>query len=234
MKKALKRLTLNPEPGNLLSNDMIKEDRPLQRRWDGTAFEPDPYLWAQLIREKPEEICHKALVNYDHEKGFLLPFLNQTFQILPTKQSIIPLYMNAPHIKSFELDLIILTYLLRVKAINIRGKMVNEKQIPGGETFFRGPHSFNTRPMEEIFGEDRDAFLSVGKKLNGKVRKLGDAGICLPVLPRIPVTLILWVKDDEFPAEIKVGFDSTVSSHLPLDIIWALINVISQWMTQSV
>lgn len=213
---------------------MIKEDRSTQRRWDGTAFEPDPYLWVQLERETPEEICRRALVNYDHEKGFLLPFLNQTFQILPTKRSIIPLYRHALIIKSFELDLIILTYLLRVKAINICGEIVNEKQIPGGETFFRGPHSLNTRPMEEIFGEDSDAFLSAGRRLNGKVKKLGDAGICLPVFPRVPVTLILWVKDDEFPAEIKVGFDSTISTHLPLDIIWAMINVISKWMTLSV
>lgn len=213
---------------------MIKEDRSTQRRWDGTAFEPDPYLWVQLERETPEEICRRALVNYDHEKGFLLPFLNQTFQILPTKRSIIPLYRHAPTIKSFELDLIILTYLLRVKAINICGEIVNEKQILGGETFFRGPHSLNTRPMEEIFGEDSDAFLSVGKKLNGEVKKLGDAGIYLPVFPRVPVTLILWVKGDEFPAEIKVGFDSTISTHLPLDIIWAMINVISKWMALSV
>ncbi|RLB30314.1 MAG: hypothetical protein DRG66_00010 [Deltaproteobacteria bacterium] len=213
---------------------MIKEDRSIQRRWDGTAFEPDPYLWVKLEREKPEEICHKALVNYDHEKGFLLSFLNQTFKILPTKRSIIPLYRHAPKIKSFELDLVILIYLLRAKAIDIRGKIVNEKQIPGGETFFRGPHSLNTRPMEEIFGEDREAFLSAGKRLNGEMRKLGDASICLPVFPRVPVTLILWEKDDEFPAEIKVGFDSTISSHLPLDIIWAMINVISKWMTLSV
>ena len=213
---------------------MIKEDRSIQRRWDGTAFEPDPYLWIQLKREKPEEICHKALVNYDQEKGFLLPFLNQTFQILPAKKSIIPLYKHDPEIKSFELDLIILTYLFRVEAIDMRGKIVNEKQIPGGETFFRGPHSLNTLPMEEIFGEDKEAFLLAGRRLNGKVRKLGDAGICLPVFPRVPVTLILWVKDDEFPAEIKVCFDSTISRHLPLDIIWAMINVISKWMTLSV
>jgi hypothetical protein len=213
---------------------MNKEDRSIQRRWDGTAFEPDPYLWLQLKKEDPDVICRKALVNYEHEKGFLLPFLNQTFQVLPTKKVIFPLNRHAPMVKSFELDLIILTYLLRVKAIDIRGEIVNEKQIPGGETFFRGPHSLNTRPMEEIFGEDRNKFLSVGKKLNGKERKLGDAGICLPVLPRVPVTLILWVKDDEFPAEIKVGFDSTISHHLPLDIIWAMINVVSQWMKLSV
>jgi len=211
----------------------MKEDKTIQRQWDGTAFEPDPDLWAQLIREKPEEICRKALVNYDHEKGFLLPFLNQIYQVLPTKQSIIPLSTKAPHIHTFECDLIILTYLLRAKAIHIDGTLVNEKQIPGGETFFRGPHSLYTRPMEKLFGQDRDAFLSAGQKLNGKVTDLGDAGICLPVLPRVPVTLILWLKDDEFPAEIKVGFDSTISHHLPLDIIWAMIHVISKWMTLS-
>jgi hypothetical protein len=217
-----------------MTTTMTKEERSKQRRWDGTAFEPDPYLWLQLEQEDPNEICRKALISYKHEKGFLLPFLNQTFQVLPTKRAITPLWRHVPVIKSFELDLIILTYLLSVKAIDIRGEIVNEKQIPGGETFFRGPHSLNTRPMEELFGEDRDAFLSVGKRLNGKERNLGDAGICLPVLPRIPVTLILWVKDDEFPAEIKVGFDSTISHHLPLDIIWAMINVISQWMKLSV
>jgi hypothetical protein len=107
---------------------MIKEDRSIQRRWDGTAFEPDLYLWSQLIKENPEEICHKALVSYEDEKGFLLPFLKQTFQVLPTKRAIIPLCRHAPTIKSFQPDLIILTYLLRVKAINIREKIEGGKQ----------------------------------------------------------------------------------------------------------
>ena len=213
---------------------MIKEDRSPQRKWDGTAYEPDPFLWVQLETEIPREICYKAMVSYDHEKGFLLPFLNQTFQILPKTRSIVPLYDHAPKIKSFELDLIIITYLLRAQAVDISGKMVNEKQIPGGETFFRGPHSLNTRPMEGIFGENIEAFLSAGKRLNGEVRKLGDAAIRLPVFPRVPVILILWEKDDEFPAEITVNFDSTISSHLPLDIIWAMVNVVSKWMTLSV
>jgi len=213
---------------------MIKKDISQQRKWDGTAYEPDPFLWVQLEREIPEEICHRSLAGHDHEKGFLLPFLNQIFQILPKTRSIIPLNRHAPGAKSFELDLIILTYLLRAQAIEISGKMVNEKQIPGGEAFFRGPHCLNTHPMEELFGGDREAFLSVGKRLNGRARDAGDAAICLPVFPRVPVSLILWEKDDEFPAQITVNFDSTVSTHLPLDIIWAMVNVVSKWMTLSV
>jgi hypothetical protein len=212
---------------------MAKEFTSVRRRWDGTAFEPDPYLWVQLRKKNPEEICYRALVHHDPQKGFSLPFLNQTFQILPRKQTIIPLYRHAPQMKSFELDLIILTYLLRAKPIDLSGEIVNEKQIPGGETFFRGPHRLYTRPMEELFGQDHDTFLLAGKKLHGEVKKLGDAAICLPMLPRVPVTLILWLKDDEFPAEVKVSFDSTISRHLPLDVIWAMINVLSQWIKRS-
>ena len=213
---------------------MIKEDRSRQRKWDGTAYEPDPLLWVQLEAVIPQEICRRALVSCGHEQGFLLPFLNQTFQILPKTRSIVPLCTHAPKIKSFELDLIILTYLLRAQAIEMSEKMVNEKQIPGGEAFFRGPHALNTRPMEEVFGESRETFLSAGRRLNGKVGDSGDAAIWLPVLPRVPVTLILWESDDEFPAQITVNFDSTISRHLPLDIIWAVVNVLSRWMTLSV
>ena len=213
---------------------MIEEHRSPQRKWDGTAYEPDPLLWVHLERETPEEICRRALVSYSPEQGFLLPFLNQTFQIEPETRSIVPLCNHAPNIKSFELDLIILTYLLRAQAIELSERVVNEKQIPGGEAFFRGPHALNTRPMEEVFGEDREVFLSAGRSLNGEVRDFGDAAVCLPVLPRVPVTLILWEKDDEFPAQITVNFDSTISSHLSLDIIWAVVDVVSKWMTLSV
>jgi len=95
---------------------MSKEDESRQRRWDGIAYEPDPLLWVQLERETPEEVCRRALVSYSPEQGFLLPFLNQIFRIQPRTRSIVPLYTHGPKIKSFELDLIILTYLVRAQA----------------------------------------------------------------------------------------------------------------------
>ena len=210
---------------------MPKREKFCNRKWDGDAFEPHSFIWDELENENPEKICNNSLARYEHNKGFFLPFLNQVFQIMPDKRSIKPLNNYIPTIKSFELDLILLTYLLRSHQVIISGKMVNEKQILGGEAFFRGPHALNTVPMEEKFGEDKHLFLSSGKKLSGEVRKSGDAAICLPVFPRVPVTLILWEKDDEFPAELNVNFDATISKQLPLDCIWAMINVVSKWMT---
>ena len=211
--------------------NMSKRKKYCNRKWDGDAFEPHPFIWDELENKNPEKICTNSLARYEHKKGFSLPFLNQVFQVMPGKRNITPLYNFIPTIKSFELDLIILTYLLRSYPVAISGKMVNEKQIIGGEAFFRGPHTLNTVPIEEKFGEDKQSFLSKGKKLKGEVKKLGDAAICLPVFPRVPVTLILWEKDDEFPAEVNVNFDATISKHLPLDCIWAMINVLSKWMT---
>ena len=208
-------------------------DKSGKRNYDGTGFEPDPLLWVQLERENPDAICHRALVGYNRERGFLLPFLSQTFGILAGKRQIVALEVSTPQVISFELALIILTYLLKATPIPLSGKTVNEKQIPGGEAFFRGPHLLPTKPMEGLFGKDKEAFLRAGKKLKGDVSQAGDACICLPVFPRVPMTLILWERDDEFPARITVTFDSTVSSHLPLDIIWSTVNVVSKWMISS-
>jgi hypothetical protein len=213
---------------------MRQGDTYRKREWDGTGYKPDPLLWVQLKGEIPEEICRKALVGYDRKRGFLLPFLHQTFLISPRGRDIVALDRGAPQVRSFELDLIILTYLLGTQPIGLKGEMINEKQIPGGEVFFRGPHALPTGPMEALFEEDRDSFIKAGKRLKGEVRKLGDAGICLPVFPRIPVTLILWERDDEFPPRITVAFDRTISNQMPLDIIWAMVNVVSKWMVLSV
>ena len=142
----------------------------------------------------------------------------------------VSLYDHAPKDASFELELILLTYLVRSQELELSGEFVNEKQLPGGETFFRGPHHLSTGSLEQVFGEDRIAFLSAGEGLHGTVMDLGDAAVRLPVFPRVPVILILWEKDDEFPARITVNFDATVSSHLSLDIVWAMIHVVSQWM----
>jgi len=37
----------------------------------------------------------------------------------------------------------------------------------------------------------------------------------------VPVTIILWVEDDEFPARADMFFDATCEQHLPTDVIWS-------------
>ena len=46
--------------------------------------------------------------------------------------------------------------------------------------------------------------------------------------PEFPLEYILYAEDDEFPAQLIITFDRTIDRHLPLDVIWALVNVTTQ------
>ena len=49
----------------------------------------------------------------------------------------------------------------------------------------------------------------------------GDASVKIFPFPRVPVVLLIWKHDEEFPARADILFDSTCSEHLPTDIIWS-------------
>ena len=69
--------------------------------------------------------------------------------------------------------------------------------------------------------------LAAGAALGGTAVAYGNAAMQLSPLPKVPVTILLWTEDDEFPARADLLFDATCTAHLPLDILWsvALISV---------
>jgi hypothetical protein len=66
------------------------------------------------------------------------------------------------------------------------------------------------RAARELGGEDWTAEL-----------ESGDAAVFLPALPRIPVLVMFWDRDQEegFGAEVKFLFDQTVTEHLDIESI---------------
>ena len=45
------------------------------------------------------------------------------------------------------------------------------------------------------------------------------------ILPKIPVMLVTWGSDEEFEASASILFDETACEHLPLDALWAAVNL---------
>jgi hypothetical protein len=126
---------------------------------------------------------------------------------------------------SFAEALVLVIYLLRAKEIPLAGKQQTEKDLPGGETFFRGPHELPRQPILKRFCRHPERFLQAGLSLGGERLGFGDAAFRLQALPRIPLDYILWAEDEEFEARVTLAFDATVAEHLPLDVIWALVHL---------
>jgi hypothetical protein len=77
--------------------------------------------------------------------------------------------------------------------------------------------------IEERFARDKAAFIEQGLKFGSEIISYGDAAVRLYPLPRVPVTIILWLQDEEYPARATLFFDSTVDFQLSLsDMVWSV------------
>ena len=68
---------------------------------------------------------------------------------------------------------------------------------------------------------DLDGFKERGRELGGKGLDHGDAAIRLYPFPKLPVTMILWMGDNEFTAQVDFFFDATCDKQLPTDVLWS-------------
>ena len=105
--------------------------------------------------------------------------------------------------------------------IPLTGSLVQPGNVKGGDIFFRGTHVLPLDKLALKYGNDTGGFLKRGTDLGGVPMNYGDASVKLFPFPRLPVVLILWQEDDEFPSRADILFDSTCEFHLALDILWS-------------
>jgi len=125
----------------------------------------------------------------------------------------------------FIQQLCILAYLINARDLPLAGKLVGAESLPGGQFFFRGPHSLATDKLEQAFGSQPDRLYEAAKQFDARRCEFGDASVQLYVLPRIPITAVVWRADEEFPARASILFDQTAAAQLPLDALQAAVNL---------
>ncbi|MEN6486585.1 MAG: DUF3786 domain-containing protein [Syntrophobacteraceae bacterium] len=192
------------------------------------SSELDPLLWDRLREADPRKICRQALVGYEEEKNaFVVPFLTGRFLCLPDEERIEPIHAVPSHKPDFQFHLAMLHYLLEASEVEPSGNWIGEKEIPSGESFFRGPHAFPVQMLADEFGSRPALFSAACLSLGGREVDMGDMAYRLMPFPRIPILLVLWEGDDEFESVLHVRFDETIVHQLHnLDTIWALVNTV--------
>jgi hypothetical protein len=121
-----------------------------------------------------------------------------------------------------------LLYLLKVEAVQLPSRQVSPKEYKGGVVFFQGPHALPTARLEERFGNQRELFLKVGRSLGGVELGQGDAAVVLTAYPNLPIEVILWLGDEEFPPQVILTAPAALERFWALDAIWALLNVVTR------
>lgn len=191
-----------------------------------------PSLWKNLTQMDPNDVCRRSGAQFDETTdSYILEFLQERYRICPRSREFEPLEGPIPSGgPSIDLKVTLITYLLNAKGIPLAGKLVAGSSLKGGKTFFQGTHRFPVEPLMERYGQDPEGFLTQGLSLGATQEGFGDVSLRFPALPRVPVIMVLWAGDEEFPARLNVLFDASIEQHLPLDAIFGLVSEICRRM----
>jgi len=182
----------------------------------------DRIYFEELSERKPKDVCQRASCEYDDINDlFILSVWGNEYGIFPNQFKIKCMDNKIQSLHEY-FYLFIIHYLLTSKEIEITNEWISEKDIPGGTTFFRGPHQIPTNLISLRFNNNVNEFKERCEQLHGIPLNMADAAYRFKITPRIPVAVLYWKGDDDFPAESKILYDRTIAEHLASDVIYAL------------
>ena len=182
----------------------------------------DRQFFQQLAAMATEDVCNRTACTYDDsEHAYSLTLWDRRYRILPDLMQVGPADPAVSPLHPY-LELFLIHYLLRANREEPSGCWISEKDIPGGATFFRGPHAIPTDQITARFTDDIKKFNTRCEQLQGIPLSLADAAWRFAITPRTPVAVLYWQGDDEFPAEAKILFDATIGNCLAADVVYAL------------
>jgi hypothetical protein len=102
------------------------------------------------------------------------------------------------------------------------GEWISFQEVPDGRFYLDAFHRRAKNPLVQTFGEKPRLMAELAEKAYGSEPfDQGDVSVIVRPFPLVPVALILWEGDEEFPPEGNILFDHTIVRMLTAeDIAW--------------
>ncbi len=183
-------------------------------------------IWETLAQADLEQICRNAGVRCEPENdAFLVPSFTETVMVLRNERSITGESNLGERLLSDFREhyfLAVPAYLVYADGRECTQELIQPKSIPGGEIYRKGAHVLPLDRLARRFATDSDGFGEIGRSLGGEPLEYGDVSCRLFPFPYLPVSIVLWLKDDEFPERADLFFDSSSKGQFPPDILWGI------------
>lgn len=186
-------------------------------------------LWKSLENSEPHLVCERAGAAYSREKQqYSLTCFGETVYLCLTDRSIQTTSgVGRLLLERFEEDfcLSLLAYMVYVQGREITGELVRPTDLPGGQIYREGAHQLPLAELAAYYREESSSFLESSDRLGGVRLDYGDASCRLYPFPKLPVTLILRERDEEFPERADLYFDAGSRDQFPPDVLWSVASL---------
>jgi hypothetical protein len=175
----------------------------------------------QLRSRPPEQIAHKGNVRWQRTKNgngiFSLTFFQMPLQVHVPDYTVHTVSGDkAPTM----IQALVTAYLLSASGVPRAGNWIAFRELPGGMFYHQAFSGYTGGLLVRTLGDDLDAFKRGSTAIGGtRLTGFGDAAYEFQVLPRIWVSVVYWLGDDEdgFPPQANVLFDRAASEYMIVD-----------------
>lgn len=151
--------------------------------------------------------------------GLRIPFLNRVYRL-----SHPDLQFTDTSAKPQEVPLqeqVLMLHYLQAAPAAVSGEWVAYREIPGAAFYFGAFVKRAVDPLKKAFGQNSAGFAGAAARLDGEPAGVGDMGFEFRVFPKVPVRVVLYAGDEEFPPEANILFDRSIGRMLsPEDVAW--------------
>jgi hypothetical protein len=151
-----------------------------------------------------------------------ITFLNRLYQVRPPAFEVAGAEGEVPLTEK----ILILHYLQNASGALLAGKWIGFAQVPGGELYLANFRARSIDRLVRFFAGRETALAAAAGAVGGSAAGLGDVSVRLQALPRVPVALVLWRGDEEFPPSGNLLFDAAVTEYLPVEDMVVLAGMI--------
>jgi hypothetical protein len=182
-------------------------------------------VWARLAALDPRAVCERAAVAYAAESCcYRVLSLGQELEVDPALRTLAGTSslgrLMLERLGTFS-RISLLHYLVHARNLPAAGRLVSPADLASAPLYAHGSHVLPTASLARNYGDDLVGFQARGQALGGTALEYGDAAVRLLPLPRVPVVLVLWRGDDEFPARCRLLLDASCEQQLAADVIWS-------------
>ena len=197
-------------------------------------MQADERVWDLLAGLDPQDVGSRSLAEYSaSDEIYTVRFFGRPIVVDLRRRTVRGADADSDLILkklAYFSQLTILHYLIRAQAIPLAERLVRPLDLQGGHALFRGAHTLPLRELAERYARDSEGFVRQAMRFGGSRQAYGDVAVEIVALPRLPVTFILWLADDEFAARADLLFDATCERHVPADVLWSIATLAAKVM----
>ena len=112
---------------------------------------------------------------------------------------------------------LLLYYFVTADGIPLRGQWISFTELPDGKFYNQAFQGYTGQQIARTFEDHHQRFERAAESLGGVRQYHGDVSYSFQALPHVPLMVVYWAGDEDFPSNFQILFDATASHYLPTD-----------------